>query len=426
MQNKILDSKLSYFSWFLAAFFFIYQYVSRLSPGIISNELMQHFQINAAEFSRLATSYYLIYSLMQIPMGVLLDKFGPRYVIFCMSLLCGLMNLIFISTTNLNLAIFCRAVMGFSSVAGFIGTAKIISLYFTPEKRNRMISLTFTIGLGGAFMSNQPLAYIMEIFGWKNVLFFNGVIGIAIAFFILFFIKNQRDIINQTKEKVQIKKFSMDEVVAVIKNKYILITGLAGFLAAGSYTAFADVWGVAFFNNILNLNKESASFVVSNIYLGMCLGGLILSFLGEKYDKYLLASFASFTIGFLMLFVIFRFTNNEIILSILMLIVGVMSSYQILLFIIIIDLVPKHLYAVATSVTNTMIMASGSFFHFVIGFLMEFFYQSNITVGIHKSNISGMLRYGAMEFSCSLVILPMAAIIAAGVFAYFGIKKQEI
>ncbi len=408
-QNEMIDGKMAYFSWILSIFFFMYQYISRLSPGVIASELMQHFQINAFEFSKLTSTYYLIYALMQIPVGILLDRFGARYVIFGMSLICAIANLVFVSTTNLELAIFCRGAMGFASIAGFIGSAKVISSCFPKEQYNRMITLTFAIGLSGAFLSGQPLTYLMEIYGWKNVLIVNSYVGFAISILIWFFIKGD------SKQSKGVS-FSFSELWQVLGNKKILLTGIGALLAAASYTAFADVWGNVFLNMSYGINKEKASLIISNLYLGMCFGGLVLSYFGTKFDRYVVAAFSSFAMCVLMLLILFKVSENQILLSIMTFLIGILCGYQVLMFIIVGNLAPKHLYAIATSVTNTMIMGSGSVFQSLIGFLIEKTHDSSAEKIVTSEVISGMERYGSNELLVSLLAVPVGLLIAGGIF----------
>ena len=67
--------------WFLAVLFFAYQFILRLSPGLMINDIMQKFDVDASNYGYFASMYYYGYALMQIPIAILLDRYGPRVII---------------------------------------------------------------------------------------------------------------------------------------------------------------------------------------------------------------------------------------------------------------------------------------------------------------------------------------------------------
>src|SRR5689334_17104887 len=90
------DITQAWLMWFLAATFFASQFVFRLFPSLIMSELMQQFKIDATSFGILSAAYYVGYAGMQIPVGILLDRFHPKYVISGCALLCSIGTLPFI------------------------------------------------------------------------------------------------------------------------------------------------------------------------------------------------------------------------------------------------------------------------------------------------------------------------------------------
>ncbi|NDD67503.1 MFS transporter, partial [bacterium] len=81
---------LPFFMWLLPLMFFAYQFVLRLWPSLLMSQIMQQFAIDATAFGVLVSVYYYGYAGMQIPIAILLDKYGPRYVIAACALLCGI------------------------------------------------------------------------------------------------------------------------------------------------------------------------------------------------------------------------------------------------------------------------------------------------------------------------------------------------
>src|SRR6186713_1319332 len=83
--------------WMIASIFYAYQYILRVMPNIMLDDIMQQFDISAATFGQFSGVYYIGYSLMHLPMGILLDRYGPKKIMTLCILLTvvGLMPLLF-------------------------------------------------------------------------------------------------------------------------------------------------------------------------------------------------------------------------------------------------------------------------------------------------------------------------------------------
>lgn len=93
-KNKYLP----FMMWVFPLLFFTFQFVLRLWPGLMMQQIMGQFSIDATHFGMLAAFYYYGYAGMQIPVAILLDRFSARYVVFAFATLCGLAVLIFTYT----------------------------------------------------------------------------------------------------------------------------------------------------------------------------------------------------------------------------------------------------------------------------------------------------------------------------------------
>jgi len=97
--------------WLLGAGFFFYKYLVQVSPSVMTNDLMKTFQINAAGLGNLSAFYFYAYLIMQVPVGILLDKYSPRLLTASAIFVCGLSTFIFSQTNSLGLACFARALI---------------------------------------------------------------------------------------------------------------------------------------------------------------------------------------------------------------------------------------------------------------------------------------------------------------------------
>ena len=98
--------------WTIAASFFFYKYLIQVSPSVMTGDLMQAFHVNGAGLGNLSAFYFYAYLVMQIPVGIMLDRYSPRLLTTAAILLCSVSTFIFSQTSVLWLACMSRAFMG--------------------------------------------------------------------------------------------------------------------------------------------------------------------------------------------------------------------------------------------------------------------------------------------------------------------------
>src|SRR5271154_3162511 len=177
-------SKTKFFAWtvwIIASVFYAYQYILRVMPNIMLDDIMQQFNISAATFGQFSGVYYIGYSLMHLPVGIMLDRYGPRKIMTaCIFLtVVGLMPLLFADHWIYPIA--GRFLIGLGSSAAILGVFKIIRMTFSENRFPRMLSFSVTIGLIGAIYGGGPVNYMREALGYEAVIYLFAAAGIVLA-----------------------------------------------------------------------------------------------------------------------------------------------------------------------------------------------------------------------------------------------------
>jgi sugar phosphate permease len=173
--------------WLFPLSFFTYQFVLRLLPSLLMQQIMQNFSIDATAFGLLAAVYYYGYAGMQIPIGIMLDKYCPKYVIFISASVCGLATYLFSITDNWHVALISRFLIGAGSAVGFLSTSKVISQWFDNKHYGKMISVTFTIGLLGSIYGGKPVSLLIERYGISSIAKILSFVGLLLLYYLIFF-----------------------------------------------------------------------------------------------------------------------------------------------------------------------------------------------------------------------------------------------
>ena len=386
--------------WFIASIFYAYQYILRVMPNIMMNDILTQFQIDAATFGQFSGVYYIGYSLMHLPIGIMLDRYGPKKVMpLCMLLtVVGLLPIIFSSFWVY--PIIGRIFIGMGSSAAILGAFKIIRLVFKEEKFTRMLSLTVTIGLIGAIYGGGPVNYMCDTLGYKSVVGIFALLGVILSIVTYF-------IVPQIKTRVSTSVFS--DVKEVFSNyKVIGICALAG-LMVGPLEGFADVWGTAFLKHVYGFEGNVAASLPSAIFLGMCFGAPILSLIAEESRSYLGTIIAS---GIVMAISFFALITGKIPvtgISVMFVIVGVCCAYQIIAIYKASTYVKEHVVGLTTAIANMVIMIFGYFFHAIIGWIVS-------TSG-GSANSTALLN--------GVIVIPVALTLGVLGFTVIVIKEKK-
>lgn len=167
--------------WSIALIFYAYQYILRVMPNIMLDSITKQFNIDATVFGQYSGIYYIGYCLMHLPIGILLDKYGPRKIMTLCTLLTvmGLLPLIFSNTTTH--LIIGRFLIGMGSSAAILGVFKIIRLAFEERQFTKMLSLSVMIGLIGAIYGGGPVNYLCLTIGDDMVVKIFAVMGMVLA-----------------------------------------------------------------------------------------------------------------------------------------------------------------------------------------------------------------------------------------------------
>lgn len=414
-MNSSVTTFRAWSMWSVALLFFAYQFVMRLFPGLVVKDIMMIHQVDALALGLLSSMYYFGYAGMQIPVAILLDRFGPRNIIAASAALCSLATLLFVLAPNWQLALVARFFIGAGSAAGFLGTSKVISMFFSESSYAKMVGLSFSFGLMGALYGGKPISLLIDADGWQIVGAIIASVGFICALLAWLVIK---PFTFDSKIKSEPVKQS---IAYVLKNPYIVILALSNLLMVGSLEGFADVWGISFLSEAFNLQRSNAAFIVSFIFIGMLFGGPILASIAARFSAYFLVTASSgFLISLLFVFMFSGFPNiHPTILCVVLFLIGIFCCYQVLVFAIGTKLAPPQHRGVCIAFLNCVNMLGGSFFHLLIGGLLNAFWAGD--------KIDGLKVYSSHNYVMALSAIPICAFIGAVLVIWIGylVAKKE-
>ena len=384
--------------WITASVFYAYQYILRVMPNIMMDDIMQQFDISAAAFGQFSGVYYIGYSLLHLPVGIMLDRFGPRKVMTACILLtvAGLLPLLFAEHWVYPIA--GRFLIGLGSSAAILGVFKIIRITFSEQRFPRMLSLSVTIGLIGAIYGGGPVAYMKEVFGYQAVIQLFAGAGLLLALLTFVIVPSGKREAGGT---------IISDIKEVLGNKKVILSCVFAGLMVGPLEGFADVWGNVFLKQVYGYDTALAASMPSMIFIGMCFGAPLLSLIADKVGGYpatIIGAGATMAACFGLLLLL---NIAPALLTLCFIIVGVCCAYQILAIYKASTYVREEVAGLTTAVANMIIMTFGYAFHAVIGFVVS-------AMGGPGESLA--LVYG-------LAVIPAA--LGVGIIGFFSIYASE-
>lgn len=400
--------------WFLSSLFYAYQYIIRVLPNILMPEILEKYQIDANIFGQFSGIYYIGYALAHLPLGILLDRVGPKKIIpICILItVSGLAPLIL--TDIWIYPVLGRLFIGIGSSAAILGVFKIIRMSFDKKYFSRILGFSVMIGLLGAIYGGLPVNFLIQKYGTDETLLMFIAIGIILALVLYFLIPHV--VHTKTTENISILK----EIKTVLSNKMVLSVCILGAFMLGPLEGFADVWATEFFKINYSFSQNLSAFLPSFIYIGMCIGSPLLSYFANKTEAYYRTiCFSAVFMGGSFVWLFFGI-QHLISIEILLFLIGFFCAYQILVIYKATTYVTENFIGLTTAVANMIIMIFGYVFHSLIGHFINYHWDGQM---------NGELPiYSATNLIFGLSTIPTGLFIAAIGFIIVSIldyKRQK-
>jgi predicted MFS family arabinose efflux permease len=418
-QAKRPYMHLRYLMWSLPLAFFTYQFILRLWPSLMMQQIMQQFTIDATSFGLLASAYYYGYAGMQIPVAIMLEKYGPRLVLFGCALMCGLATFLFTTTDNWTMAILSRFMIGAGSAAGFLTTSKVISQWFPQENYGRMVGFSFSVGLMGAIYGGKPIGLLVADWGGQPVAMTLCAISVLIGILAYVFLRSPVTVETpSTPQNQQEASFKITDLNRLVTSPTLVLLAIANLLMVGALEGFADVWGVSYLMTAYGASKVNGAELVSFIFVGMLFGGPLLAQLSKKFGNYGVISFCGLGIALAFSYMILIHNSFDVyFLGSLFFGIGLLCCYQVLVFSAASDLVNPRMLGITVAFLNCINMLGGSFFHSLIGFFMDLYWTGE--------SVEGLRQYSIESYTHALMLIPLCAMIGSLMVVAVGLRMRR-
>ncbi|GJM07485.1 MAG: MFS transporter [marine bacterium B5-7] len=286
LRNRLIHrSGYAWLAWGLGAALFFAEYFARVSPGVMVPDLMRDFHASAFQLGSLSAFFYYPYVFMQLPVGMLVDRYGPHRLLTltagCFSASC----LLFASTHTLFLAELARFCMGLSAAFAFVGALKLAKIWFPSKRFGLLAGVTQALGMLGAAVGDAPVQLMVKHSGWRETMVLIGGVFLVLTFLIGFLVFESETQLQKKSEMQGHLRSMLAGLRVVLRNRQTWVNGLfVGFLYAPT-AAFGELWGVNYLHVTYHLSDTASAFAISLIFIGWGFGGPLAGWLSDKMPR---------------------------------------------------------------------------------------------------------------------------------------------
>ncbi|MFY7698131.1 MAG: MFS transporter [Legionella sp.] len=388
----------------IGALFYCYEFILRIIPGALQAELRAAFgHMSASAFGQLSAFYYFAYSPMQLPVGMLMDRFGPRRLLSFACLCCTLGSLMFSYSSSMVIAASGRFLVGFGSSFAFVGVLSL-AMHWLPKRYFSLVAgLITTLGMLGLVYGEVKITEMVDHHSLQDILAFMVIVGLILTVIIFLVV---RDGPGGIAVKQQALPVFLRNVFSVLKSRQVWLIGFIGACAYTSLSVFGELWGKTYLEQVHHLTKIQAAHTISALFLGWAIGAPISGYLSDYTGLRVLP----ITLGALLALVCIAIVLycpglSYYTLNSLLFFYGVFSSTEIIIFVMAKENSGAVLSGTVFAVTNMLVTLGGVIFQPLVGTLLDVLSDTQFAAGEHV--------YSVLNYQLALSILPLSLLVVA-------------
>lgn len=351
--------------WLVGSVFFFYAWILRVSPSVMVEELMRDFAVGGAILGNLSALYFYGYAGMQIPVGLLLDRFGPRRLMTVAAAVVGVACWLFSRSDALVSASLMRFLIGAGCAFSLVGAMAVAGQWFRRERFALLGGLSMMIGMAGGVFGQAPLRVAVEATDWRTTMAWVAAAGFVLAVGAWIFVRDRRR--------------GSGGVGAVLKGLRLVATSrqtwliaVAGLGAGGPLLAFAGLWGVPYLQTIHGIDRVTAGTVTSVTFIGWGVGAPLIGWVSDRAGSRRVPLLVGLALCAISLIAILALPGLPLWgAGALCFLVGLGGSAQIVCYALVREHNPAQLSGTAIGLVNALVTGAGALFQPVVGWLLD-------------------------------------------------------
>lgn len=405
--------RLAWTVWGLGAALYLIGFYQRVAPAVMTVELTRDFALSAAALGNLSAFYFYTYVAMQVPTGILADRWGPRRLLSAGAALAGAGSAVFALAGNLAWAGAGRLLVGGAVAVAFVGMLKLASRWFAPRQFALATGMALFCGIVGAVFAGVPLRLLVTALGWRPVMLVSGLAALGVAAAIWVVVRDdpsERGYASHGPPLAGGGGAATHGIVAGIRevfryrNTWLLTLAPGGVV--GCVLTFSGLWGIPFLTTHYGVSPTQAASLTSALLVAWAVGGPLLGFASDRWGrrKPLYVGGCAAVLACWALVVLVPGLPLPLLVAVL-LAAGLASGGMIIGFAFAKESVPPHLAGTVSGVVNMGVMTGPMVLQPAVGWVLDRLWDGALVNGVrvypwtaYRAGFALMLAWAALAF----------------------------
>jgi predicted MFS family arabinose efflux permease len=265
---------------------YVLSFFQRFAPAGIAQDLAATFNTSAASLGVLAATYFYVYTVMQIPTGILADTLGPRRILVLGGVIGGIGSVLFGFAPTLDWALVGRTLIGLGVSVTFIAMLKLIAVWFEEDRFATLVGVCMLVGNLGSVLAGAPLSSVAQATGWRGVFIGVGALSLALAAACWLIVRDRPDTPDNAAPAGKFDRTALlAGLLAVVRNRDTWPAVLVNTGTCGAFFTFAGLWTVPYLMQVHGLSRATAASHLSLWFGGFAVGCFFIGTLSDRLGK---------------------------------------------------------------------------------------------------------------------------------------------
>ena len=387
IKTKEIDIDRPQYSWQLLLRIFLpfalgyfLSYLFRVVNAIIAGDLSIDLDLSATELGLLTSAYLITFAAIQLPLGVLLDRYGPRRTEAFLLLFAALGAAIFATATSFNMLVVGRALIGFGVSACLMAAFKSFVQWFPADRLPLTNGLHMTAGGLGVLCASSPTAWLLETLVWRELFWILSILTFAVAVIVFYAVPDKPALTKQVSLGEHISG-----IFHVFSDRYFWRIIPVAVTTQAAALAMIGLWTGPWFRDVAGFNPPEIAGSLTLIAVSMIVGYIVIGYVAYVFSKRGLNSLTIALIGmslFIVMQTVLIFHPVGFARPVWMLF-GFFSTSSILIYAALSQHFSAQLAGRANTALNFLVFVVGFFTQWGIGIVIDAF-PSDI-VGVYAT-----------------------------------------
>ncbi len=357
---------------------YIFSMFHRVSNAVIAPNLIRDLSLDAETLGILGGAFFYSFALLQIPMGPMLDRIGPRFVITSSTLIGAMGAFLFAFGNSFPTALLGRILIGAGMASILMGSLKVFTLQFPLEKFATLMGTLISVGTLGSILAASPLAYLTSTIGWRMTFIIAGGMTAVLAFLTFWILSEGK----KSQESFTPSSLSQPEIKILQSIRMILGSiafwqiGAVAFFRFGVSMGLQGLWLGPYLMDIKGYSPVQTGNLLILLAIGVIVGGPISGQFSDRIFRnskgVALWGLSLYTLSLLPLIGIFKI-QNPVWFGLIFFFMGFFSAFGMVIYSHAKGLFPITISSTVMTWVNFFTMAGPAIFMPALGRVIESF-----------------------------------------------------